>query len=147
MGPKSAKPNPSYREVCTGVTGHVEVYDLTYEGDEKAYEALVRHFFMFHDPTTKDRQGNDRGSQYASVVYTYDGAQRDIALRVKAELQQLVDSGKVSAYSGRAVETQVADATTFYPAEDYHQEYLDKNPGGYCNHGYRFTSTALWPTK
>jgi peptide-methionine (S)-S-oxide reductase len=98
MGPPSAKPNPTYREVCTGRTGHVEVYDCTFEGDELTYEKLVRHFFAFHDPTTLNRQGNDRGTQYASVIFCYDDVQKQIATKVKNELQELVSKGKVSNY-------------------------------------------------
>jgi len=144
MGPKTAKPNPTYREVCTGTTGHVEVYDFKFSGEEKAYEDLVKHFFMFHDPTTLNRQGNDRGTQYASAIFCYDKTQMEIANKVKNELQALITAGKIGAYQNKQVETAVVDATVFYPAEDYHQEYLDQNPGGYCNHGYRFKA---WPSK
>lgn len=75
QGPTTAKPNPTYNEVCSGRTGHVEVYDLNFEGDAKTYENLCRHFFMFHDATTLNQQGNDRGSQYASAIFCYDDAQ------------------------------------------------------------------------
>jgi peptide-methionine (S)-S-oxide reductase len=77
MGPTTSAPNPSYREVCSGTTGHVEVYDCEFDGNEETYEQLVRHFFMFHDPTTLNKQGNDRGTQYASVLYCYDQKQVD----------------------------------------------------------------------
>lgn len=75
MGPTTSKANPSYREVCSGSTGHVEVYDVEFDGKEDTYEQLVRHFFSFHDPTTLNAQGNDRGTQYASVLYCYDDIQ------------------------------------------------------------------------
>ena len=75
MGPETAKKNPTYREVCTGTTQHVEVYDLKFDGDEKTYESLVKHFFQFHDPTTLNYQGNDRGTQYASAIFYYDSKQ------------------------------------------------------------------------
>jgi peptide-methionine (S)-S-oxide reductase len=75
MGPPSSGANPSYRDVCSGTTGHVEVYDCEFDGNEETYEQLVRHFFMFHDPTTLNKQGNDRGTQYASVLYCYDQKQ------------------------------------------------------------------------
>lgn len=141
----------------------MEVYDFTFEGDEKAYEDLVKHFFMFHDPTTLNRQGNDRGTQYASAIFAYDEKQvrrlhqhsrnqilfviqsllfgmllqKEIASKVKAELQELVKKGKIPGYQGADVVTYITDATVFYPAHDEHQEYLEKNPLGYCNHGYR----------
>lgn len=75
MGPPSSGANPSYRDVCSGTTGHVEVYDCEFDGNEETYEQLVRHFFMFHDPTTLNKQGNDKGTQYASVLYCYDQKQ------------------------------------------------------------------------
>eukprot|EP01035_Chromulina_nebulosa_P017171 gene17171-22687_t len=141
MGPETAKKNPTYREVCSGTTQHVEVYDLEFNGDETTYENLVKHFFTFHDPTTKNRQGNDAGTQYASAIFYYDNKQKEIATRVKSELQSLVNSGKIR-YQGKTVETDIIPATIFYPAHDEHQAYLDKNPGGYCNHAYRFKE---WP--
>lgn len=75
MGPTTSVANPSYRAVCSGTTGHVEVYDCVFDGNEETYEKLVRHFFMFHDPTTLNKQGNDAGTQYASVLYCYDQKQ------------------------------------------------------------------------
>ena len=98
MGPTTSKENPSYREVCSGSTGHVEVYDCVFDGNEETYEQLVRHFFMFHDPTTLNRQGNDQGTQYASVLYCYDQKQTEIANKVKSELQDLVSKGKIRNY-------------------------------------------------
>ena len=142
MGPPTAKANPTYREVCTGSTGHVEVYDMEFNGGDETFEKLVRHFFMFHDPTTMDRQGNDRGSQYASVIFCYNDAQVSIAQKVKAELQKLVDAGKVK-YSEKKVVTDIRPATIFYAGPTDHQKYLENNPFGYCNHGYRFQK---WPS-
>jgi peptide-methionine (S)-S-oxide reductase len=98
MGPVTSKPNPTYREVCSGMTGHVEVYDCEFDGEEKTYEKLVRHFFSFHDPTTMNQQGNDKGTQYASVIFCYDQKQTEIASRVKAELQELLTKRKVRNY-------------------------------------------------
>jgi len=145
MGPEGSKSNPTYREVCTGKTGHVEVYDFEFEGDEKTFEDLCKHFYMWHDPTTMNRQGNDRGTQYASAVFCYDETQKAIAQKVKDEFQELVSAGKVgSYYQEKTVTTAITDATTFWPAEIEHQEYLERNPGGYCNHGYRVKE---WPTK
>mmetsp|Transcript_96390 Transcript_96390/g.274740 ORF Transcript_96390/g.274740 Transcript_96390/m.274740 type:complete len:173 (+) Transcript_96390:205-723(+) len=147
MGPEGSVKNPSYEAVCTGATGHVEVYDCDYDVIDDApkdvtYESLIKHFFMFHDPTTLNRQGNDAGTQYASVIFCHDNVQLEIATRVKEELQALVDAGKVK-YSGPTVSTAVVPATTFYPAEAYHQAYLENNPGGYCNHRMRFKA---WPS-
>ena len=138
-----AKPNPSSREVCTGSTGHVEVYDLFFDGKESTYKNLVRHFFSFHDPTTKNRQGNDVGTQYASAIFCYDNKQKELASKVLQELQVLVSQGKVPLYKGKTVETEIRDASTFFPAMLEHQQYLEKNPGGYCNHAYRFKK---WPS-
>lgn len=143
MGPPTAKPFPTYKEVCTGTTEQVEVYDLVYDGDEKTYEALVKHFFMFHDPTFFNRQGNDVGTQYASTIFYYDDRQKEIAERVKNELQALINAGQVTSYHGNQVATILREATTFFPAHEDHQEYLEKNPGGYCNHFYRLKA---WPT-
>lgn len=136
MGPPQAKENPTYREVCTGQTGHVEVFDVNFTGGDRTFEYLCRHFFTFHDPTTLNRQGNDVGSQYASVIYCYTDEQITIAERVRHEIQQLLDK-KIIRYSGPTVLTEIKRATVFYSAEDEHQRYLDKNPGGYCNHFYR----------
>ena len=136
------KENPSYREVCSGTTGHVEVYDLTFTGDETTYEELCKHFFKFHDPTTLNRQGNDVGTQYGSVIFYHDEKQKAIAEKVKNELQGAITAGKIGNYATNKVSTAIAPANTFYAAEDEHQEYLAKQPWGYCNHAYRFTD---WP--
>jgi len=146
MGPQGSKANPRYSEVCGGRTGHVEVLDCDLAdpdgvGKDTVYRALLRHFFMFHDPTTTNKQGNDVGTQYASVIFVHDSEQHRIAEAVKAELQALVTSGRVR-YSGKAVTTAIAGATTFYPAHQGHQNYLSKHRGGYCNHFMRFRE---WP--
>lgn len=142
MSPEeNAVENPSYRQVCTGETGHVEVLDVELKDPDKTFEELIRFFFMFHDPTTKNRQGNDVGTQYASAIFCSDEQQIEIATRVKEELQAAVDKGKVK-YQKSKVETFIAPYTKFYPAEEDHQQYLMKNPLGYCNHRFRFTS---WP--
>lgn len=129
----NARPNPTYREVCSGSTGYVETYDCEFDGKPETFEKLVKHFFTFHDPTTLNRQGNDAGTQYGSVIFCYDQAQQEIANKVKAELQALIDGGKVRAYQNKQVTTQVVAATKFYAAQDDHQMYLEKNPWGYCN--------------
>jgi peptide-methionine (S)-S-oxide reductase len=96
----------------------------------------------YTDPTTKDRQGNDAGTQYASWIFCSDNEQIQIANKVKTELQQFVTAGKISSYSGKTVSTDIGPTYEFYPAQAEHQEYLDKNPSGYCNHRIRFNK---WP--
>lgn len=139
----AAKKNPTYREVCTGTTSYVEVYDLEFDGSEDSYRSLCKFFFMFHDPTTFNRQGNDRGTQYASAIFYYDDKQKEIANEVLDEVQKFVNEGKVRYQEGK-VTTDIHPATTFYAAQDDHQEYLNKNPFGYCNHAFRFKT---WPSK
>jgi len=139
--------NPSYRQVCTGQTGHVEVLNVELNDPETHFEDLIKFFFLFHDPTTMDRQGNDTGTQYASAIFVNDEEQKNIATKVMDELQDALDNGalkKKSPYTGAKVVTQIHDATTFYDAEDYHQQYLMKNPGGYCNHRFRMKK---WPVE
>lgn len=143
MGPPGSKANPTYKEVCSGSTGCVEVYDLTYEGGADMYRELVRFFFQFHDPTTMNQQGNDRGTQYASVIFVYDNIQKQIALDVIKQLQKNLDSSKLSCFKGAQVTTAVLDHTEFYEAHEEHQEYLSKNTNGYCNHRIRFKE---WPS-
>lgn len=143
MGPDSAPKDPTYKEVKGGYTSHVEVFEFEYTGGRAYYEALVRFFFQFHDPTTLKRQGNDIGTQYASVIYCYDQAQTEIATRVKAELQQLLDAGKITCFEGKTVTTDIRPATVFYTAHPEHQDYLTVNPDGYCNHRIRFPE---WPS-
>lgn len=118
------------------------VYDFEFDGTKETYEKLVKHFFTFHDPTTLNRQGNDAGTQYASAIFYYSDEQMEIAEKVKAELQMFLDQKKVTQYYGKSVTTAIVPATIFYPAQEDHQAYLEKNPWGYCNHAYRFKS---WP--
>ena len=123
-------PNPTYQEVCTGATGHNEVVHVVYDPDQVSYGDLLRRFFEAHDPTQGMRQGNDVGTQYRSGIYVFDDMQRQAAERAKAAYQDaLVGKGL-----GR-VTTEIEDAPPFYFAEDYHQQYLAKNPGGYCGLG------------
>mmetsp|Transcript_4791 Transcript_4791/g.9142 ORF Transcript_4791/g.9142 Transcript_4791/m.9142 type:complete len:194 (-) Transcript_4791:1584-2165(-) len=144
MSPHENHPkNPSYRHVCSGTTGHVEVLNIELNDPSKHLEDLIRFFFLFHDPTTENRQGNDVGTQYASAIFVHDEEQRRIAIKVMDELQQAMDSGKLSSpYRGKKIVTQIHDATVFYPAHEEHQEYLMKNPNGYCNHYMRMKA---WP--
>jgi peptide-methionine (S)-S-oxide reductase len=143
MSPHEKHPrNPSYRQVCSGTTGHVEVLNVELNDPSKHFEELIRFFFLFHDPTTENRQGNDVGSQYASAVFVQDEEQRRIVMKVMGELQDALDSGKLSPYRGKQIVTQIYYATVFYPAHEEHQEYLWKNPNGYCNHYMRMKE---WP--
>ncbi len=144
MGPESAPVNPNYKDVCSGSTGHVEVYNLEFTGGADFYEALVRFFFQFHDPTTFNKQGNDKGTQYASVIYCYDKAQFDIAHKVRDELQELIDERKITCFTEKKVNSDIRMSTIFYPAHSEHQDYLANNPNGYCNHRIRFSE---WPAK
>lgn len=118
--------NPSYKEVCTGLTGHAEVIQVTYDPAIVSYKDLLEVFWKTHDPTTLNRQGNDEGTQYRSVIFYHDAEQKKLAEEYKARL----DEAKV--YSDPVV-TEIAAFQTFYPAEDYHQNYYESNPGqGYC---------------
>jgi peptide-methionine (S)-S-oxide reductase len=124
-------PNPTYDEVCSGQTGHAEVVLVVYDPDAVPYETLLKVFWENHDPTQGMRQGNDVGTQYRSAIYVTDDEQRDAAKRSQQAYQRaLRDSG----YGD--ITTEITDAGPFYYAEDYHQQYLSKNPYGYCNHGF-----------
>ena len=119
--------DPDYHAVCTGRTGHVEVVRVTFDPAVTSFRDILEVFFAIHDPTSMDRQGNDVGSQYRSVIFTHSDEQRKTALATIAELN-------AEGTGERKVVTQVLPATTFYIAEDYHQEYFAKNPGqGYCS--------------
>lgn len=123
-------PNPTYREVCTGMTGHNEVVRVIYDPAKVSYDDLLRIFWENHDPTQGMRQGNDRGTQYRSGIYTYTGAQKEAA-----EASRDAYAERLSAAGYGTITTEIVDAPPFYYAEDYHQQYLEKNPGGYCGIG------------
>ena len=123
-------PNPTYEEVCTGLTGHAEVVRVVYDPERIGYEELLRVFWESHDPTQGMRQGNDVGTQYRSGIYCYDEAQRAAASSSRDAYQQRL----VAAGLG-PITTEILAAPEFYYAEDYHQQYLAKNPGGYCGLG------------
>ena len=124
-------PNPTYEEVCSGQTGHTEAVLVVYDPTAVSYDTLLKVFWENHDPTQGMRQGNDVGTQYRSGIYVYDDEQRAAAERsLEAYQSALRDAG----YGG--ITTEIADAGAFYYAEDYHQQYLAKNPFGYCNHGF-----------
>ena len=123
-------PNPTYDEVCTGMTAHNEVVRVVFDPRRISYDQLLRVFWENHDPTQGMRQGNDRGTQYRSGIYTFTSAQRDEAMSSKdAFAKRLSEAGF------GAITTEIIDAPTFYFAEDYHQQYLAKNPHGYCGIG------------
>jgi len=123
-------PNPTYEELCTGMTGHNEVVRVVYDPEKISYESLLKIFWESHDPTQGMRQGNDTGTQYRSGIYTYGDQQLDIAKRtVKKYQEALIEAGY-----GK-ITTEILSAPEFYYAEDHHQQYLAKNPGGYCGLG------------
>ena len=123
-------PNPTYKEVCSGLTGHTEVVRVIYDPKQISYEQLLKTFWESHDPTQGMRQGGDVGTQYRSGIYVYNDAQRKLADASKAAYEKAL-----SAKGLGGITTEVLDAPTFYYAEDYHQQYLEKNPGGYCGIG------------
>jgi peptide-methionine (S)-S-oxide reductase len=123
-------PNATYREVCSGMTGHAEVVRVVYDPKVVSYEDLLKVFWEGHDPTQGMRQGNDVGTQYRSGIYTYDDEQKRLALASRDAFQKRLQA----AGYGR-ITTEILDAPEFYYAEDYHQQYLAKNPGGYCGLG------------
>ncbi len=123
-------PNPTYREVCTGMTGHNEVVRVAYDPKVITYEQLLKLFWEAHNPTEGMRQGNDIGTQYRSGIYVYSPEQRAAAQASRERYQALL---KQVGYG--AITTEILDAPEFYYAEDYHQQYLAKNPGGYCGLG------------
>ena len=124
-------PNPTYEETCTAQTGHAEAVLVVYDPGIVTFEDLLKIFWENHDPTQHMGQGNDIGTQYRSAVYYYDDEQREQAEASRKRYQdQLAGAG----YGD--ITTEIAEAGAFYYAEDYHQQYLAKNPGGYCNHGF-----------
>lgn len=123
-------PNPTYEEVCSGLTGHNEVVRVVFASDTVTYEKLLQIFWENHDPTQGMAQGNDFGTQYRSGIYTFSEAQKKLALESKAQF------GKKLQQAGYGpITTEIIDAPNFYYAEDYHQQYLGKNPNGYCGLG------------
>jgi peptide-methionine (S)-S-oxide reductase len=124
-------PNPTYREVCTGRTGHAEVVLVAFDPERISYEALLRVFWEAHDPTQGMRQGNDVGTQYRSIVIATDEAERRTV-----EMSRDAYAERLRAAGYGAITTEIADSVPFFYAEDYHQQYLAKNPNGYCpDHG------------
>ena len=123
-------PNPTYEELCTGLTGHNEVVRVIYDPEKISYESLLKIFWESHNPTQGMRQGNDTGTQYRSGIYIYGDEQLDVAKKSVTKFQQaLVEAGHGT------ITTEILSAPEFYYAEEYHQQYLAKNPGGYCGLG------------
>ncbi len=123
-------PNPTYQEVCSGMTGHNEVVYVVFDPDKISYEQLLKVFWESHNPTQGMRQGNDVGTQYRSGIYTYSDEQK-----AAAEKSQKVYQEALQAKGYGEITTEIIEAPEFYYAEDYHQQYLAKNPGGYCGLG------------
>ncbi len=124
-------PNPTYEEVCSGQTGHAEVVLVVYDPAAVDLDVLLKVFWENHDPTQGMRQGNDVGTQYRSTIYVTSDSERERA----EQSRDVYQSALTEAGFGR-ITTEIADAGPFYYAEDYHQQYLSKNPFGYCNHGF-----------
>lgn len=124
-------PNPTYEEVCSGRTGHNEVVLVVFDPRVISCEKLLNVFWESHNPTQGMRQGNDVGTQYRSGIYVFDAQQRALAERTRDEYQQALSAAGL----GAAITTEIVDAPTFYYAESYHQQYLAKNPNGYCGLG------------
>ena len=123
-------PNPTYKQVCSDTTGHAEAVRITFDPSVIPYADLLRVFFAIHDPTTLNRQGNDVGTQYRSGVYYYSDQQRAAAEESRVLYQQALSRAGYG-----PITTEILPAPEFYYAEDYHQQYLAKNPGGYCGLG------------
>jgi methionine-S-sulfoxide reductase len=130
VGYTGGTPAPRYEDVKTGRTGHAESLEIEFDPARISYEEILRFFFRLHDPTTPNRQGNDIGTQYRSAIFVHDDKQREVAERVKKEVEA---SGKWT----RPIATEIVAATDFWPAEDYHQDYLQKYPNGYTCHYLR----------
>ncbi len=122
--------NPTYKEVKTGQTGHAEAIEISFDNEKLTYRRVLEFFFQIHDPTTLNRQGNDIGSQYRSAIFVHDAQQAETARLVTAEAQE---SGH---WPGKIV-TQIVSAGPFWEAEDFHQDYLERNPNGYTCHWVR----------
>lgn len=123
-------PNPTYEEACSGRTGHTEVVLVVYDPKKVSYEKLLKTFWESHDPTQGMRQGNDIGTQYRSAIYTFSDAQLKAALESKASYEKALAKMRYG-----AITTEIKPSVPFYFAEDYHQQYLAKNPAGYCGLG------------
>jgi peptide-methionine (S)-S-oxide reductase len=126
-----SRPSPTYEQVCTGLTGHAETVFVDYDPHEIAYMQLLAEFWTMHDPTTLNAQGNDIGSQYRSAIFVTSAEQNQLALATKDRYQREISA---AGYGEIVTEIAPAEPFTFWPAEEYHQRYLEKNPNGYDCH-------------
>jgi len=124
-------PNATYKEVCSGMTAHNEVVLVVFDPKVISYETILKHFWENHDPTQMNKQGNDIGTQYRSGIYVYSDEQKVVAEETKTQYQEALQKSGIS----RTIATEIVDASEFYFAEEYHQQYLAKNPAGYCGVG------------
>jgi peptide-methionine (S)-S-oxide reductase len=137
------RPNPNYEQVCTGVTGHAEMVKVAFDSAKVSYQRLLEEFWVMHDPTSLNQQGGDIGTQYRSAIYTTDNSQHVMALASKAEYQIALNAAGLDQI---CTEILSADGVEYYPAEEYHQKYLLKNPNGYDCHsstGVAYPDTAV----
>jgi peptide-methionine (S)-S-oxide reductase len=130
--------HPTYREVCSGQTGHNEVVIVVFDPAKVSFEGLLKAFWENHNPTQGMRQGNDAGTQYRSGIYVYDDAQK-----AAAEASKTAYQAALTAAGAGEITTEIVDVPAFFYGEDYHQQYLHKNPGGYCNHGFNGVSCPI----
>jgi peptide-methionine (S)-S-oxide reductase len=137
------RPNPNYDQVCTGVTGHAEMVKVIFDSSKISYQRLLEEFWVMHDPTSLNQQGGDIGTQYRSAIFTTDNSQQVTALASKAEYQRVLTAAGLDQI---CTEILSADGVEYYPAEEYHQKYLLKNPNGYDCHsstGVAYPATAV----
>jgi peptide-methionine (S)-S-oxide reductase len=137
------RPNPNYEQVCTGVTGHAEMVKVVFDSSKISYQRLLEEFWVMHDPTSLNQQGGDIGTQYRSAIFTTDDSQQITALASKAEYQRALTAAGLDQI---CTEILSAEGIEYYPAEEYHQKYLLKNPNGYDCHsstGVAYPATAV----
>ena len=137
------RPNPNYEQVCTGVTGHAEMVKVVFDSSKVSYQRLLEEFWVMHDPTSLNQQGGDIGTQYRSAIFTTDNSQQITALASKAEYQRVLTAAGLDQI---CTEILSAEGIEYYPAEEYHQKYLLKNPNGYDCHsstGVAYPATAV----
>jgi peptide-methionine (S)-S-oxide reductase len=137
------RPNPNYEQVCTGVTGHAEMVKVVFDSSKISYQRLLEEFWVMHDPTSLNQQGGDIGTQYRSAIFTTDNSQQITALATKAEYQRVLSAAGLDQI---CTEILSAEGIEYYPAEEYHQKYLLKNPNGYDCHsstGVAYPATAV----
>jgi peptide-methionine (S)-S-oxide reductase len=137
------RPNPNYEQVCTGVTGHAEMVKVVFDSSKISYQRLLEEFWVMHDPTSLNQQGGDIGTQYRSAIYTTDNSQQAIAIASRDEYQRALSAGGLDQI---CTEILSAEGIEYYPAEEYHQKYLQKNPNGYDCHsstGVAYPASAV----